>query len=178
MKKTKVLKYAAVYFVIVLAFVGFSYYQRMQVVKNTPVETPTPTIAPTSTPTVKPKPKILDGGKLFNLVNAYRVKNGLKQLSWFHPLCEYSKNRSNEVKTDWSHDQLENDAKSGLLWQYCPDCLRAGENLAKDYFSEEAVLQGWINSPSHNQNLLGDWDIACSYFYGNNYVSIEFGKLK
>src|SRR5690606_38362299 len=30
----------------------------------------------------------------------------------------------------------------------------AGENLAKDFTSSEELLEGWLNSPSHRQNLL------------------------
>lgn len=136
--------------------------------------TPASTLAPTLAPT--PRPRVLDGGKLFNLVNKYRSDHGLPQLQWFHPLCEYSKKRSQEATTDWSHTGFNEDSKTGLLWQYCPDCIRVGENLAEGYSSEEAILQGWINSPSHKANLDGDWTNACSYFYGNKYVSMIFGK--
>jgi uncharacterized protein YkwD len=137
-----------------------------------------PSPSPIPTPTATPKPIVLDGGRLFNLVNAYRAKNGLKQMIWFHPLCEYSKERSSEIKTDFEHDQFLADSQSGLLWKYCPDCSLAGENLAEGYYSEEAILQAWINSPTHKDNLDGDWDIACSYFYKNNYVSLVFGRYK
>lgn len=135
-------------------------------------------VTPPPTPTPTPKPRKLDGGRLFNLVNAYRVKNGLSQFQWFHPLCEYSNQRAKQVATDWSHEGYLNDAKDGLLQQYCPDCIRTGENLAENYSTEEQILNAWIKSPTHKENLDYDWTYACAYFYGNKYVSMIFGKGK
>lgn len=140
----------------------------------------TPIVAvqqPTPSPTPTPKPKKLDGGRLFNLVNAYRAKNGMSQMLWFHPLCEYAMQRSQEIKDDWSHEGYLRDAESHVLYEkYCPDCTRTGENLAENYASEEEVLQAWIKSPSHKENLDADWTYACAYFYENRYVEMIFGK--
>lgn len=168
-------------FVIVLALIGKFFFVIFINMKPTPVSTsltPTPTyyVIPTITPT--PRPRVLDGGKLFNLVNKYRSDQRLSQLQWFHSLCEYSKKRSQEVSTDWSHEGFLDDSQNRLIWQYCPDCIGVGENLAEGYFTEEAILQGWIESPSHKDNLDRDWTYACAYFYGNSYVSMIFGKVK
>lgn len=139
--------------------------------------TPTLTPKPTATPT--PKPRKLDGGKLFNLVNDYRRKNGLNELLWYHSLCEFAKARSQQIKEDWSHEGYQKEATEGALYtSICPECGITGENLAKDYYSEDAALQGWINSPSHKENLDADWDWGCAMYYSNNYVSILFGKKK
>lgn len=141
---------------------------------------PTPTILqPTPTLTPTPKPRKLDGGKLFNLVNDYRKKNGLSELLWYHPLCEFAKARSQQVKDDWSHEGYLKEATRGALYtSICPECGSTGENLAEGYYSEEAALQGWINSSSHKQNLDANWDWGCAMYYSNNYVSILFGKKK
>ena len=125
-----------------------------------------------------PVARVLDGGKLFNLVNQYRLENGSAQLSWYHPLCTYSQKRSQEIKDDWSHTGYLEDAKTDFYKIVCPECFRTGENLAKDYKSEEMILKAWIKSPSHKKNLDEDWDWGCAYFYSNNYVSFIFGKKK
>lgn len=136
-----------------------------------------PTIIITIAPTAKPRP--LDGGRLFNLVNEYRSKNGLNQLLWYLPLCDFAKARSQQVKDDWSHDGYQKEATEGDLYKsICPECDRTGENLAKDFPNENAAIQGWIKSPSHKANLDGNWDWACAMYYSNNYVSIIFGAKK
>jgi uncharacterized protein YkwD len=33
----------------------------------------------------------------------------------------------------------------------------AGENIAMGYQSEASVMKGWMNSPGHRRNILGDW---------------------
>jgi len=73
----------------------------------------------------------MDGGRLFNLVNGYRTRNGLSELLWYHPLCNYAKERSEEVKADWSHKGYREQAEGGGIYsKWCPECLRTGENLA------------------------------------------------
>ena len=144
---------------------------------TTPTPEPTPTHTPKPIATPTPKPRKLDGGKLFNLVNDYRRKNGLNDLLWYHPLCEYAKARSQQIEGAWSHEGYLKEATEGTLYiSICPECGRTGENLARDYNSEEAALQGWINSPSHKNNLDEDWNWGCAMYYSNNYVSILFGK--
>lgn len=140
---------------------------------NRPSLTPTPTITPT------PRPRKLDGGKLFNLINEYRTRNGLSELLWYHPLCEFAKERSQQVKDDWSHEGYQKEAMEGALYtSVCPECGKTGENLAQGYHSEEAALEGWIGSQSHKKNLDADWDWGCAMYYSNNYVSILFGKKR
>lgn len=38
--------------------------------------------------------------------------------------------------------------KAGFVWRSC------GENIAKGYPTEEAVVQGWINSAGHCKNIM------------------------
>ena len=136
-------------------------------------------VTPTVFSTATPKPKKLDGNRLFNLVNDYRAKNGLKQLAIYPPLCEFAKIRAGQIKNDWSHSGYDQAAADGELFKtICPDCAKVGENLAKDYPTEEAVLQAWIASPYHKGNLDGDWDWGCAVYYSNNFATFLFGKKK
>lgn len=150
----------------------------------TPALTPTPpaggspthTLTPTQTPT--PKPRVLDGGRIFNLVNEYRASLGLSTLLWYHPLCEYAKERSLEIEQDFSHEEFAKDATSGGLLAVCPECEGFAENLAYGFQTEQSALQGWINSPGHKKILEGDWNVACAWFKANKYVSMVFAKKK
>jgi uncharacterized protein YkwD len=53
---------------------------------------------------------------------------------------------------------------------------KVGENLAKNYSGEEAILQAWINSAVHKKNLDDNWNIGCTVFNSNGYTSMIFGK--
>lgn len=150
------------------------------IVASAPVIYPTYTPAPTpaSSPVIVKATVVLDGGRLFNEVNAYRSKNGLSQLSWYHPLCEYAKVRSNTASSDWSHDGYISDSKTTLYTEVCPLCGKTGENLARGYETEAIALKAWIGSPGHKANLDGDWDWGCAMYYGNDVTAMLFGKKR
>ena len=123
--------------------------------------------------------KNFSGNKLFGLVNEYRTKNGLKQLVIYSPLCEFARIRSEQVQSDWPHNGYDQAAGQGTLFStICPNCIKVGENLAKDYPNEEAILQAWIFSAYHKDNLDGDWDWGCAVCSANNYATFLFGKKK
>lgn len=133
---------------------------------------------PSATPTLVPKPKISTFNKLFDLVNQYRSQKGLKSLVIYSPLCQFSQTRLEQIKNDWSHNGYDQAAEQGQLFSLdCPNCSRVGENLAKDYPDEEAVLQAWLASDYHRNNLEGDWDWGCAASSGNFAVFL-FGKKK
>jgi len=134
---------------------------------------------PTIIPTVTPKPKTLGANKLFNLVNEYRARNGLKQLVVYSPLCEFAKIRAEQIKNDWSHSGYDQAAGQGALFStVCPNCRRVGENLAKDYPTEETVLEAWTVASIHKSNLEGDWDWGCAVYSSDNFAIFLFGRKK
>lgn len=90
--------------------------------------------------------------KLFCSVNSYRANNSLHTLKYSNEATRIAKNRAIHLceTNTFTHDGWQN----FLNTEY----LSAGENLAKDFDSQENVLNGWIKSPAHNDNLLGSWD--------------------
>ncbi|MBE3007702.1 CAP domain-containing protein [Microbispora sp. NEAU-D428] len=54
-----------------------------------------------------------------------------------------------------------------------------GENIAKGYGTAQAVVQGWMNSPGHRQNILNCnyTDIGVGYVAaGGPYWTQDFGR--
>jgi uncharacterized protein YkwD len=128
---------------------------------------------PISTPSI---PKMPDGEKLFGLVNAYRLHNGLHSISRYEPLCQFAKLRGTQTGSDWSHNGYVTAIKNGKLHTMCPECGQTGENLAFAYTDEKDVLQAWIGSPEHKLNLDGAWDWGCAAVNANTTVFLFAAK--
>jgi len=103
-------------------------------------------------------------GNLFNMINGYRKVSGMRMLSYNSQLCKCAYQRAVEVEGDWSHDGF-----------YTNKCLKQfpnrGENLAKNFNSSNAILQAWLNSPTHKEILSNPaYTKGCVGFYGDNVV--------
>jgi len=103
--------------------------------------------APTITPT--PTPIILNSSKLFDLINKYRVNNGLSSLVWNNSMCPFSNKRLEEIHTHYSHEGYLSNPHP-----YDTNQDSTGENLLQGFDSEETAVQAWINSPEHKKNIL------------------------
>jgi len=94
--------------------------------------------------------------KLFELTNSERTKNNLPALTYNEKLSEaaYQKGQDMFRKNYWAHYAPDGKAPwdfilgSGYQYEY------AGENLAKNFLFSRAVVDGWMNSASHKQNIL------------------------
>lgn len=101
-------------------------------------------------------PVDLDKDKIYSLINAERKKAGLNELT-INPLLEQSAKAKAEdmiTKNYWAH----NGPNGETPWQFFKDAgyvyTYSGENLAMKYITEETVVQGWMNSPTHRANIL------------------------
>ena len=88
---------------------------------------------------------------LFCSVNKYRADNNLKTLKYSSEATRIAKNRAVHLcqTNTFTHEGWETFLNT--------DYIQAGENLAKEFDNQEDVLNGWINSPAHNENLLNSW---------------------
>ncbi|HET6622713.1 MAG TPA: CAP domain-containing protein [Candidatus Saccharimonadales bacterium] len=117
---------------------------------------------------------------LLDDTNQQRVKAGLPKLSE-NSLLDASAQAKAEamVKQDyWSHvspDGIE-------PWQFFNDAgysyRKAGENLAYGFTSAEGTVTAWMNSPTHRDNLLGNYrDVgfgiaSSSHYQGGRYTVV------
>lgn len=86
--------------------------------------------------------------EVFDLLNAYRVENGLTPLSHNAALAEGTAIRAPEACALFSHTR-----PNGQKWNSVSKSAH-GENLAKLYRSAQSAMTGWKNSPGHNANML------------------------
>jgi uncharacterized protein YkwD len=98
----------------------------------------------------------ISANKLFELTNSERVKNNLSALNYNEKLSQaaYQKGQDMFQKIYWAHYAPDGKAPwdfilgSGYQYEF------AGENLAKNFLFSQAVIDGWMNSPTHKENIL------------------------
>lgn len=92
--------------------------------------------------------------EIFALCNAIRVKNGLNEFEWSNELYAVATLRSEEIITKFSHTRpnkkewLSTYNEAGISYSL------AGENLALGYTTAKQVVDSWMASPGHKENIL------------------------
>lgn len=113
--------------------------------------------------------------RAYNIVNETREKNGLETLSWDVNLESTSDVRAMECSQSFSHTRPNN-----TPWYTVNSQIMGGENLAYGFKNASEVLAGWMDSPTHRENILfPDFTKMSISVYvtddGTYYWSQEFG---
>lgn len=123
-----------------------------------PTTTPTtiPTIAPTTAPTQAPSTNSAMEQEVLKLVNAERAKNGLSALSWAEDLAKVSRAHSQDMisRSFFSHTNPDGQSPFDRLRSNGISYRTAAENIAYGQKTAAAVMNGWMNSSGHRQNIL------------------------
>lgn len=99
-----------------------------------------------------PTPRVLNEKELWSLVQEWRKENNLKAYREDAWLCAAALKRLDQIKTDWSHDGFY---AMQLRYDY------VSENLGKDADDAGTLLNTWLESPSHRDNLLKPYKDSC-----------------
>lgn len=139
----------------------------------TPRLTPTPTIITVSpTPTSVPfivSPTLTQAhfvnnsisDYLLGKVNEYRKSLGLYEVKSDSNTCDFANKRVSEISTNFNHDGFKN-----LPY---PSYSKVTENIAMNSDYKEVVNQ-WIASLGHAENMRADTPFVCIENSGNYYV--------
>lgn len=94
--------------------------------------------------------------ELLDLVNAYRVENGLNALQIIQHISYKSEEHNNYMiaTNTVSHDNFSS-RKTNL--EQVVGAVRVGENVAYGFSTPQATLNAWIASEGHRVNLLGNY---------------------
>ncbi len=114
--------------------------------------------------TVSTTPKVLGFATdihvqdVINLSNKERENQGLPALKTSSVLCEAARQKAEYM---FEHDFWAHVAPDGTTpWDFFAsvgyDFYFAGENLARDFNTSAGVVRGWMNSPSHRENILNN----------------------
>ena len=108
-------------------------------------------------------------GQCFQLINDYRISNGLQPLKWSPTLERCARVRSAEASEYWSHTR-----PNGKPWYTVDSKVMRGENLARNYTIAEDIVNAWIASPAHNELLLADDFVYVGIAEYSGYYACEF----
>ena len=85
----------------------------------------------------------------YGQINAIRVQNGLNELIWNDNLEYVANVRAKELPQNFSHTR-----PNGKPWYTVNSKIQGGENLAYGFETAESVVDAWMNSESHRDNIL------------------------
>ena len=113
--------------------------------------------------------------RVVELVNAQRAAYGLSALAMDGALMTAAQIRSDECITYYGHTRPDGSSCFTVLDQCGVSYRGAGENIAAGYVTPEDVVNGWMNSPSHRENILDPEftriGVGYSYSAGTEYGS-------
>ena len=143
-----------------------------------PVNRPQP--APASPPAPQPAPtgnyQLNDyEQQVVDLVNAERVKAGLKPLAADPQLARAARSKAEDMRDNnyFSHESPTYGSFTSLLQKFGIRFRTAGENIAAGYRTPAEVVAAWMNSPGHRSNILNAnfSAIGVGYAAGGSYGS-------
>src|SRR5699024_2630135 len=118
------------------------------------------------------------GIELIEIKKKKREKQGLKTLEIDSELSVVSKDKSKDMLNNqyFSHDSPTYGSPFDMMEQYGISYRTAGENIAKGQSSPQEVVDGWMNSPGHRENILnGDFThIGVGYVEEENVWTQQF----
>ena len=111
--------------------------------------------------------------EIIDLTNQERVSLGLEELKMNADLNEAARRKAADMFAFdyWSHNSPTGRDPWSFFKEVSYDYLYAGENLARDFVSPEAVIAAWMTSPTHKDNLI-------SSHYQEIGVAVVEGELE
>jgi uncharacterized YkwD family protein/spore coat assembly protein SafA len=115
------------------------------------------------------------------LVNQERSKQGLKPLEMDWELQRTARTKACDMATSryFSHTSPNYGSPFTMMKQFGISYKTAGENIAQGQTSPESVMQSWMNSTGHRENILKPdfTHIGVGYCQqGNHWVQMFIGK--
>lgn len=93
-------------------------------------------------------------------VNRHRADNNLAPLTTSQLLMTSACAKAQDLinRNYFAHDTPDGQKFNVLIDEVNYQYNQAGENLASGFIDADETVQGWIDSPKHNDNLLGDYE--------------------
>lgn len=109
---------------------------------------------------------------LLNATNAFRAQNGLGALALNGQLNTSAQNKAQHMVNNdyWAHNAPDGTTPWYFFDQAGYNYSKAGENLAYGFNTSQDAVNGWIGSPGHRANMLGEYqDVGFGFVDGPNY---------
>lgn len=114
--------------------------------------------------------------QVVNLVNQERAKAGLKPLAIDKPLAAMALDKAKDMYQNryFDHTSPSYGSPFDMMKSYGIRYTYAGENIAMGQRNPQEVMNGWMNSPGHRQNILNPNYTKIGVAYYQNYWVQEF----
>ncbi|RWZ58794.1 hypothetical protein EQV77_07485 [Halobacillus fulvus] len=111
--------------------------------------------------------------EVVTLVNEERTAEGLDPLEMHQRLSELAEVKSQDMADEnyFSHTSPTYGSPFDMMDQFDFEYRAAGENIAAGQRTPEEVVEGWMNSEGHRENILNDTftHIGVGYVEGGSY---------
>ena len=113
-------------------------------------------------------------------INQHRLQQSLPPLTQSQLLKRSAHNRACDIKQTGSFSHTDSNGQGFQFWikKTGYDFVYAGENLAKNFTSDEQLLAAWIDSPSHQKILLSEKYTEIGIGRCGQYVVAHFGRKR
>ena len=108
--------------------------------------------------------------QVVELVNQYRIENGLEPLTVMTDLSDAAFLRSYETAYQFSHMRPNGESCFSVV-PFGTIYYGVAENIAAGQATPEVVMKTWKNSAGHNENMLGNYNcigVGCFITKGTN----------
>ena len=94
--------------------------------------------------------------RVLEVTNQKRAESGLTPLTLNGKLNEAAQRKAGDMFAFnyWSHISPSGRSPWSFFQEVGYKYLYAGENLARDFMNSESVVEAWMNSPTHRDNIL------------------------
>lgn len=114
----------------------------------------------------------------FAKVNEQRAANGVSVLAWDESLYELAGMRAEELVSNFSHERPDGSYVGDvIIRQY--GASGCGENIAANYSSTTNLINGWMNSQGHKENILNsrfNTGVMACYCHDGSYYWVNLFK--
>lgn len=138
--------------------------------------------APVKTPATNVSQSVSEFEKqVVDLTNAERAKAGLKPLEIYSPLMDVAQAKSEDMAKNkyFDHNSPTYGSPFDQMKAAGISYRAAGENIAQGQTTPAQVVQAWMDSPGHRQNILNAnfTHIGVGYVANGNYWTQQFIQL-
>lgn len=111
------------------------------------------------------------------LVNQQRANNGVAPLTQNASINQLAKVRAEEAAQVWSHTRPDGRKWSTVFTDYGVSSSARGENIAYGQRTPQAVVDAWMNSKTHRDNLLEPKFTKITMWVYNNNGTLFWEQL-
>lgn len=118
----------------------------------------------------------IDEVRLYDLIQNWRVENGLEPYQEDERLCDIAEDRVNDtIDPNNVHAGFEQKMTNGT-YSFVGDSISVSENVAYHTYisegSEENILRSWLNSTEHAETLKKPYRYSCVRCENDNCIHI------